>query len=56
MLDNAYDWCELIHDIAVGYDGYKEPAGLMSFIYEMREYSVCAMKCIKIFWWMVKIL
>lgn len=47
MPDNAYDWCELIHDIAIDYDGYKQPENLMNLIDEMKEYSVNAMRCIK---------
>lgn len=47
MHKTAYDWLELTNDIAIDYDGYRKPEGLMSLIDEMREYVIEAMKCIK---------
>ena len=46
QMKTAYDWLELTNDIAIDYDGYRKPEGLMSLVDEMREYVIEAMKCI----------
>lgn len=43
----ADEWLELIHDIAVGYDGCKSEESLKALIDEMVEYAGNARKCIK---------
>ena len=43
----ADEWLELIHDIAVGYDGCRSEEGLKALIDEMVEYVGNARKCMK---------
>ena len=43
----ADEWLELIHDIAVGYDGCKDEESLKRLIDEMVEYTINARKCMK---------
>lgn len=43
----ADEWLELIHDIAVGYDGCRSEESLKALIDEMVEYAGNARKCMK---------
>ena len=47
MPECADEWLELIHDIAVGYDGCRSEESLKALIDEMVEYAGNARKCMK---------
>jgi hypothetical protein len=47
LFTTPYECFELIHDIAVDYDGYRGVKVLMSLIDEIKEYSIAGMKMCK---------
>jgi hypothetical protein len=47
MPECADEWLELVHDIAVGYDGCRSEESLKALIDEMVEYAGNARKCMK---------
>jgi hypothetical protein len=47
MPECADEWLELLHDIAVGYDGCRSEESLKALIDEMVEYAGNARECMK---------